>query len=308
MPTSDTSSATPALYLLGIDGGGTACRARLTDAVGRVLGEGSAGPANLTLGLDAALPAIMAAARSAFSAASLGYGAMAATHACLGIAGAIVMKHRQGLMHAGLPFRSVTVRSDAEIARLGAHGDRDGAILILGTGSQGLMATGDRICTIGGWGFDSSDSGSGALLGRAAVRRSLLAHEGMAAPSSFTAAVMERFHRDPANILEWATNALPRDWASLAPEVFEHAGRGDAVALELVRAGVDDVVRVLERLIEMGAAKISIMGGLALPYRPYLPERILSILTEPRGDALEGALLLARRAAGVAPIAAQPQS
>ena len=33
---------------LGIDGGGTGCRAAVADASGRILGTGVAGPANLT--------------------------------------------------------------------------------------------------------------------------------------------------------------------------------------------------------------------------------------------------------------------
>jgi glucosamine kinase len=288
-------------YFLGIDGGGTTCRARLTDAAGRILGEGSAGPANLTIGVEIALQAVMAAACDAFSAASLGYAAMSATHAGLGVAGAKFKKQRQALAQVQFPFRSVTVRSDAETAQLGAHGGLDGGILILGTGSQGLIAVGDRISTIGGWGFASSDSGSGAILGRAALRRSLLAHEGLAASSPFTAAVMQRFHCDPESILDWAATALPRDWAGLAPTVFEYVARGDAAALELLHASIEEVVRLIERLIELGAAKISIMGGLALPYRPYLPARLTSILMEPRGDALDGALLLARRAGAAHP-------
>lgn len=250
----------------------------------------------------------MAAAGKAFYAAGIGPAVMSATHAGLGVAGAILLKHRQALMHVGFPFRSVTVRSDTETARLGALGDSDGGVLILGTGSQGLIVAGDRIRTIGGWGFAISDSGSGALLGRAAVRRSLLSHEGLAAPSAFTVAVMQRFEGDPQIMFEWALNALPRDWAGLAPLVFEYAGRGDAVALELLRASVDAVVGLLERMIEVGAATICMMGGLALPYRPYLPERFLSILREPRGDALDGALLLARQAAGAASTEAQPRS
>ncbi|MFD1331301.1 N-acetylglucosamine kinase, partial [Methylopila musalis] len=38
------SSERSALFL-GVDGGGTRCRARLADAGGRVLGEGLSGPA-----------------------------------------------------------------------------------------------------------------------------------------------------------------------------------------------------------------------------------------------------------------------
>ena len=40
------------LLLLGVDGGGTRCRARLADLTGEVLGEAVTGPANIGLGLQ----------------------------------------------------------------------------------------------------------------------------------------------------------------------------------------------------------------------------------------------------------------
>ena len=43
------------LLLLGVDGGGTWCRARLADTAGKILGEGLAGPANIRLGLQESL-------------------------------------------------------------------------------------------------------------------------------------------------------------------------------------------------------------------------------------------------------------
>ena len=43
------------MLLLGIDGGGTSCRARLCALSGEVLGEAATGPANLRLGLGAKL-------------------------------------------------------------------------------------------------------------------------------------------------------------------------------------------------------------------------------------------------------------
>ena len=44
----------PVLFL-GVDGGGTRCRARLTEVDGRMLGEGIAGSANIRLGLNESL-------------------------------------------------------------------------------------------------------------------------------------------------------------------------------------------------------------------------------------------------------------
>ena len=40
----------PNALLLGVDGGGTRCRARLSDPAGAKLGEATAGPANIRLG------------------------------------------------------------------------------------------------------------------------------------------------------------------------------------------------------------------------------------------------------------------
>ena len=54
----------PQLFL-GIDGGGSHCRARLMDASGQVLGQGNAGPANSRLGLTRVFAEINQAAQAA---------------------------------------------------------------------------------------------------------------------------------------------------------------------------------------------------------------------------------------------------
>ncbi|MDE3240946.1 MAG: ATPase, partial [Paracoccaceae bacterium] len=46
---------------LGIDGGGTGCRAAVADARGRILGRGKAGPANIVTDPDGARANILAA-------------------------------------------------------------------------------------------------------------------------------------------------------------------------------------------------------------------------------------------------------
>jgi glucosamine kinase len=279
-------------YRLGIDGGGTGCRARFTDARGRVLGEGHAGPANLSLGVDVALGSILRASLKALRQAGLNERALAHTDAGMGLAAANVPKHREAFERTTLPFRSVRVHSDAETACLGAHRGRDGAILILGTGSQGVLYQQGSFTTVGGWGFALSDSGSGAILGRASVRRALLAQQGVESASPFTDSIMERFKNDPSVMLEWSTTAKPGDWATFAKDAFAFAHDGDAVALDLVRQNAETVSRMLDRLIDMGARRICLMGGVAEPTRPYLPCRLRSVLAEPEGDALDGALLL----------------
>lgn len=296
-PPSSTRQPTGGPYRLGIDGGGTSCRARIADAHGRPLGEGTGGPANIALGVDVVRASVLQATRQALAQAGLDEHILQATDAGLGLAAANVPRHRQAFeQRAALPFRSMAVLSDAETACLGAHGGGDGGILILGTGSQGVVHRDGGFATVGGWGFGLSDTGSGAVLGRAAVRHSLLAHEGVEAPSCLTHAVMARFADDPAAMVEWAAQARPRDWGEFAPLVFEHAARGDQAALQLVQSSAAAVERLLDRMAALGAHRIALMGGVAAPTRRYLSPRFDALLVEPLGDAMDGALLLAAHA------------
>lgn len=278
---------------LGIDGGGTSCRARLADATGTVLGEGTGGPANITTDLGRAAVSITEATGAALAAAGLEENALSRIHAGFGMAGGNSPAEAEALARWPFGFAAQRVASDAEIACLGSHGSADGAILILGTGSQGVARIGGETRRVGGWGFALSDTGSGALLGRAAARRSLLAHEGILSASAFTERVMARFAFDPPTMLTWALKAIPRDFGEFAPLVFEHALSGDPVAGELLAEAVRDVSQLLDRLIALGAQRIALMGGLARPYRPHLPARFDAVLVEPAGDALDGALVLA---------------
>ena len=74
-----------ALYL-GVDGGGTGCRARLEDAEGFVLGSGLAGPATTRLGIDAAMAAVLTACEAAVAEAGV-EADRGRIHAGIGLAG-----------------------------------------------------------------------------------------------------------------------------------------------------------------------------------------------------------------------------
>jgi len=284
------------LYYLGVDGGGTTCRARLTDAAGRRLGEGVAGSANLTLGIAVAVPAILQAADRAFAAAGLPDSAKAATRAGFGLAGANVPSLAEAVRAAPLPFAAVALASDAVIACLGAHGGGDGAILIVGTGSQGLAIVAGEVRTVGGWGFAVSDDASGAILGRAAARAAVAAVDGLAMRTALTEAVLAGLGGSPAHAVAWAATARPRDYGGFVPLVLEHAAQGDPVALDLLAAATAEAVALLDRLLALGAKRIALMGGLADTYRERLPARFADVIVPPRGDALDGAVALARSA------------
>jgi glucosamine kinase len=283
---------------LGIDAGGTYCRARLVDRAGRVLGSGRAGPANLTLGIERAHRAIMAASAEAFAAAGLGRPAARQTHAGMGVAGIDDPRLAKAIAQCRFGFASVTLRSDAITACLGAHGEHDGGLLILGTGSQGVVRNGRQFHRVGGWGFMISDHGSSAVVGHAALRQALLAHDGVIPASPLTRRLMRRFDNDPKKMLPWARQATPSQWGEISPLVFAAADKGDAVATQLVTGAVTDVGRTLERMRALGARRIALTGGLAQAYTACLPRRWARWLVPPQRDALAGAIDLARLAAG----------
>jgi len=281
--------------VLGIDGGGTTTRARLADAGGRVLGEGRAGTSNLNMGIASAAESIIAATREALAAAGLDDRAMADIEAGFGLAGANVQSLANALHAHPFPFAHVELASDAVTACLGAHGGSDGAILILGTGSQGLVLVDGEARTVGGWGFELSDEGSGAVLGRAAIRASILAFDGIRAASGLTDTILARFETDPSIAAVWGKTATPGDYGAFAPLVFRHFAMGDVVAADLLAESAAAVGLMIDRLLALGARTVALMGGLAEAYRPLLRADLQPILVAAQGDALDGALALARR-------------
>jgi glucosamine kinase len=284
----------PDQFFIGIDGGASSCRARLRDLEGNLLGEGYSGPANIHLDLDLAKESIRAASRAAIRAAGLDERVLHRAHAGLGLAGA-GLKGACEQLRAGLnSFASTVVSTDAYIAWLGAHRGGNGGIVILGTGSCGLAIVDGKRIDVGGWGAEISDEAGGQRIGREALRRSLWTYDGRAKRTKLSDLILDRYRRDPAKIVAFATSATPAQYAEFAPLVFEYATRGDSLAVELVQETAEAATRIIDRLIAGGATAVSLIGGLADPVMPWLPSRLREFLASPQSDPLDGAILMAR--------------
>lgn len=284
-----------ARLFLGIDGGGTNSRARIRDESGALLGEGKAGPGNARL-RDLAYTEIMKASRAALSAAGLTESDFARTHAGFGLAGTQQDEDRDQIWHRPYPFASLVVDTDAYASYLGAFRGEDGAILILGTGSGGLAVVKGKRLNVGGWGADIADEGSGMSIGRLAIRKSLWALEGMAPLTPLADSILDEFNRSAANAVIWAGKAIPGDFAKFAPRVFDFAKTGDALAVGILRQTAADAAMLINRLLELGAPKVAMIGGIFPPLYPWLTPEIQARLIEPAGDAMDGAILMADRA------------
>jgi glucosamine kinase len=279
------------LYL-GVDAGGTHTRARLVSDSGEVLGAGENGPANTPAGLPHALEAIEEAYRRAIDQA--GEVELSSIHAGIGVAGLNRRGYLDGLKAHPFPFRTTAFASDAAIANLGAHGGQDGAIVIVGTGSIGFARVGEEVFTIGGYGFAVSDEGSGAELGLRAIRRALWARDGRIPHTALTRELLEHFHGSAGEIVDWTARATPRDYAAFAPMVLQHANQGDATGEDIVQDAAHRIGAVIRTMLERGAPHCCLMGGVAPHIREWLAPSIRARLRDPLGDALDGAILLAR--------------
>ena len=282
---------------VGVDGGGTGCRARIEDADGCPLGTGIAGTAALRLGVDRALVEVEKACRGALAEAGLGTDALGSMHAAVGLAGVGRKGVHEQLTARPHPFRSIAYAHDATIACIGAHGGRDGGIVIVGTGSVGFAVVGEREIRIGGYGFPISDEGSGADLGLHAIRLALRAHDERAVGTSLTRDVLMRFHNDPFEAVAWMDRATATEYATFAPLVMRHADAGDPIARRIVRDAAEQIDELVRRLLECGAARVALLGGLASSVQPWLAPDVQRRLVAVEGDAVDGALRLARRVA-----------
>lgn len=289
-PASDRGTA--ALFL-GIDGGGTGCRARLQTADGRVLGQGLAGPAATRLGIDVSWAAIEIAWTGALAEAGLTLGDAGGIFAAAGVAGYSRAGMPEALAARAHPFASLTFESDGIIACLGAHNGGDGGIVIVGTGSCGFVRIGGVASKVGGYGFPVSDEGSGASLGLRAIQLALRAHDGRLPSSALLEEVLRRFGHDPLQVVAWMDGATATDYAALAPLVVRHAEEGDAQARAIMQDAATAIEGICRALLERGAPRLSLIGGLGSVMEAWLAPDLRRRIHAPLGDALDGAALLA---------------
>ena len=253
---------------------------------GEVLGEAATGPANLRLGMEQSFSAVVDAATLTLGQAGLSPAHLARVVACLALAGASEPSYlaaAQGYPH---PFRKAVIITDAHAACLGAHGQRDGGVVVAGTGTVGWAVIRGNTFRVGGWGLPVSDEGSGAWLGCEALRRVLWALDGRLAWTGLLRAIAADFGNDPHVIVRWADAASPAEFGSLAPRRLRLRRPGDVVALELAELAARHIDALAARLVEVGATRLALVGGCAPFLQSFLSEATKSHLVEPSGDAL----------------------
>jgi len=278
---------------IGVDGGGSGCRAAIADACGVVLGQGRSGPANATTDITRAITHMLEAIAAAAADAGVSRDALRKARACIGLAGVKDSQTASRITNA-CDFAAVQVIEDRETALAGALGARDGVLIALGTGTIIAGRKDGRIIHLNGWGLAVGDQASGAWLGRGLLERVMLCHDGLMEWSALTRAASERFGGTPERIAMRAACADPAAFADLAPMI----GTSDDVhAVALMQAGAAYLTQALAFLAPRAGDIVCLTGGVGPSYAPCLPNDVQALLAPPQGTALEGALALAARLA-----------
>lgn len=298
-------------YFFGIDGGGTHSRIAITDKDGNVIAGSKAGSTNIfSVSKEEIFKNLSLLLDSSLDAASLKKQDLKG--GCIGSAGLSREKEQKlfreffnELLGARFP---VKLCGDGEILLCGGLDSFEGYCLIAGTGSIALGRTADGVLVrAGGYGYLLGDEGSAAWIGKTAIVRALRSLEKRDIPTGMLSVLLEAAgltrHVDFVQYVHH--DADKAKIAALAPLVTAAARSEDALALDILRVGADELTQLVKSVVEQSPQiqnrKLVLAGGV-MEHDEIVTGRLkenlardFSALTvaSPKRTALEGACSLA---------------
>ncbi|QQX81521.1 ATPase [Shewanella sp. KX20019] len=267
--------AKEASLYIGIDGGGSKCRATIYTSDFSIVGTGVAGRANPLHGLAQTFQSIEESTHLALADAGLKSTDGSRLVAGVGLAGVNVSRLFQDVMNWQHPFACMYLTTDLHTACIGAHEGGDGAVIITGTGSCGYAHVAGKELSLGGHGFGLGDKGSGAWLGQKASEHALLDLDGFGEKTILTERLFTHFNVNSAmGIVENLAGQSSSTYAKLARMVFESAQLKDGVAQDIVREGAGYISELARKLFVIEPPRFSMIGGLAEPLAPWLDDDV----------------------------------
>jgi glucosamine kinase len=287
---------------IGVDGGGTKCKVRIEDTDGKLLGEAVGGPSQIRLSVDQSWHSILDAIHKALQPSGISLDDKNYRfHAGFGLAGTEKKEAvRDFLAYPHPPFANIVLKSDAYTACLGAHGGKDGAIIIIGTGTIGMRIQGDELIQVGGWGFPHGDEGGGARIGLTAVCLTLQAYDGRVETSPLLQAIMKKFSNDTSKLVSFACDANATKFAEIAPLVIEYLEKDDFWSLAIINHAGREIDRIFTAMENRTANKTielpyCLLGGIAEFLESWISAELSERLVSVQADATVGAIYMVKK-------------
>lgn len=207
-------------------------------------------------------------------------------------------------------FSNMMVTSDAELALEGAFQGDEGIITIVGTGSIGLGNPKNKseLVRCGGWGIELDDEGSGAWIGREGLTGVVRGLDGRGKPTKLAEVIEEMIPtidlKKPRTIVKaYADGAFK--YPMLTPSVMKCAEEGDEICLDIIQRSavhLAELPATLAKEFKSKSVDVALMGGiidndtmLAGLLKEEIKKNKKLNLIEPKGNALQGALMIAER-------------
>jgi glucosamine kinase len=289
-------------YILGIDGGGSKTIARLISLTTREQWQANAGPSSLTNDFNGAVTVLNTLIDDVCGQADCQNIEVVAVFGLAGSESSDAVSTLQQLF--AHRFTSLEICSDARTSAYGANNGSEVALVALGTGSVGmrLQLNEEGELTqhiVGGWGFIIGDEGGGAKLGYHCARALIAEFDHFGHADSQLAQTVGAFINDSDSsaltrqkIAIWLVKAQPLNFAQLSPLITQqHADC--PVAQNILKNHIASVEALISDTRADTDLPVVLLGGLGQFTQMLLSEKIKSFVISAKGDALDGACLLA---------------
>jgi N-acetylglucosamine kinase-like BadF-type ATPase len=202
--------------------------------------------------------------------------------------------------------RQVAVAHDATTSYLGALGDSAGVVIAAGTGVVTLAVGAVSVARVDGWGYLIGDAGSAFWIGRAGMDAAMRGFDGRGRMTPLTDRLREIFPDLSAAYVELQSDDRKVSRIASFAKVVDELADTDAVAAGIMDAAAaelsESVLAGLHRVGLMTAEPPRVCALGQVLRSTHVRERFTSYLrmqwprlalTEPLGNALHGAALLA---------------
>lgn len=167
---------------------------------------------------------------------------------CAGVAGARSAANKVEItdsLKEILKFENITIESDTIIAFEDAHGDKDGLVLICGTGSVLFGRIDGEIIRLGGWGKILGDDGSSYFLALNFLKKLVKYFDRYDEQAGIEKLLDEKFQINRRNIIDTVYHKK-FDIASLSPFIVEQAEKGDPLCRHVVEAEIESLLELFD--------------------------------------------------------------
>jgi glucosamine kinase len=278
-------------FYVGIDAGGTHCRACLYNSEGNELGNSMSGPANVFSDFDSAIANIRLSINRVLALTDKNI-QTADLHICVGSAGAQVKGVQQSFGELSHPYASFSLISDLHAACIGANAGSDCSLVIVGTGSSLASFENQQVKQYGGHGLFLGDEASGAYIGLSAIKSTLRYFDGLHNDKAFSDAILTTLScTKPKQIVEHWTRRPAADYAALLPVVRRLAEEGNKSAQDLITAGLNYLRDVIIGNGLHTKAPLYMLGGLSNMYKGALEVALGINIASPQLSPEYGAFL-----------------